>query len=296
MDRTRWTMLLVTLVPLVLFASPAAGRADVNVPDVVVAPPAARVRPVPGSAARWVLESRSRPVLRRRAAAAAAAPRRSSLLAVALSAIVPGAGELYLGLEKRGVALMAVEAAAWTGYFVKRSDGLDKRAAYETFADRHWSLSKLLADHPLFPGTGSIEELDQLGAQSAGSGVWPGYIPWTAKAEDKQHYYENIGKYDWYIAGWEDWDATAQPPPRDTALRDEYRRMRIASNDALDASNRFIWLSVAARVFSLAETLYIVHTRGAEVRSERVESTGWRVRAAVRPAGTSSLALEYRFR
>ena len=76
MDRTRWTMLLVTLVPLVLFASPAAGRADVNVPDVVVAPPAARVRPVPGSAARWVLESRSRPVLRRRAAAAAAAPRR----------------------------------------------------------------------------------------------------------------------------------------------------------------------------------------------------------------------------
>ncbi len=278
---------------LAVLAAPGARALEPDVPDMSAVRATRGVRPRPESAARWVLEARGPEVLRRRAVEVDT-PRRSPALAIALSALVPGAGELYLGMKKRAVALMAVEATAWTGYFVKRSDGLDKRAAYEAFADRHWSLGKLLSDHPLFPGTRSIGELDSLGAQVSGSGSWPGYIPWTSKEEDKQHYYENIGKYDWYIAGWEDWDPVTQP--HDTALRDEYRRMRIASNDALDAANRFIWLSVAARAFSLVETILVAHTSVGHVEEAAALEPGWDVHAAVAPHGETRVTLEYRFR
>lgn len=213
------------------------------------------------------------------------------------SVLVPGAGEWSMGYKKRGAALIVAEAVAWTGYFIKRSDGLDKRHAYESFADANWTTQKWLADHPLFPGTMSIDELDRLGSQSSGSGAWPGYNPWVSKSEDKQHYYENIGKYDWYISGWSDYDPSAPTQQRDTALRDQYRAMRIASNHALDTSNRFIYLSVAARVFSVVETLLIIHSsRNPAEEQARVQDNHWRIDAAAHGIDGGHLALEYHFR
>lgn len=192
------------------------------------------------------------------------APRKHKYLPVLFSLLIPGTGEIYLGYYGRGVALVGVEILAWTGYNKYHNQGLDTRAEYEAFADAHWDYDKWIFDHratrDLPAEERTFDNLYEIGETTWDD--WPGYHSWHSKEEEKQNYYENIGKYDWFISGWEDWqwDDVGNPddPPRDTSLRDEYRAMRNKSNDELDDAQKFIYLSIAARVFSLVETYLLV--------------------------------------
>jgi len=233
---------------------------------------------------------------------AGAAPRKRKYLPVLLSALVPGAGELYMGHLKRGIALMAVEAGAWSGYFYKHNQGLDTRSEYEAFADDHWDQRRWIDNHfGVYPQTGyTLEDLEQYGRDTSGSGVWPGYIPWVPKSEDKQHYYENIGKYDWYVSGWEDYVPLTTPDdlgPGEalSKLREEYRSMRVESNDQLNVAERFIYLSIAARVFSLVQTTLLVTRSSNEDTAARLDNR-WMLRAQSRGPAASEVALEYWFK
>ena len=233
--------------------------------------------------------------------AVAATTKPQSWWPVLYSALVPGLGELTMGYEKRGIALMLVEVAAWTGYIVNHEDGLDERAAYEAYADQHWTQRKFIDDHYLvYPLEGQTQEyLEEQGKAVSGSGGgwWTGYIPWVSKEEDKQHYYENIGKYDWFVSGWSDYDPTLDPPLANSQLREEYRAMRATSNESLDDANAFVWVSVAARAFSLVETAIIVHNRREEGGQASVgQDSPFAVRARPRGFQGGELALEVRFK
>lgn len=224
-----------------------------------------------------------------------AAPAKQSWWPLLYSGLLPGLGEITMGYEKRGIALLAVEALAWTGYFNKHSEGMDQRDEYEAFADANWSYNKWLYDHPCTPSDSTLESVEECGRASSGSGDWPGYIPFVSKEDDKQHYYENLGKYDWYISGWTDWKETEFPYKKNTSLRTQYREMRQKSNDSLDSANQFIWISVAARAFSLVETAIIIHNRREDASGG---GGGSPISLRARPRGYSGgeLALEVRFR
>jgi hypothetical protein len=227
---------------------------------------------------------------------AAQAPPTQSYMPVLYSLLIPGAGEISMGYYGRGITLVVAEIVAWTGYAKYHNDGMDQRAAYEGFADQYWNMDKWIADHPCNVeqfGERNLENLELCGQASSGSGVWPGYVPYVSKEEDKQHYYENLGKYDWYISGWADWDPLSNPYAQDTALRDQYRAMRGESNDSLDKANEFIWISVVARAFSLAETAIIVHNRRS---AESSAGGGMALRARPRGFDGAELALEVRFK
>jgi hypothetical protein len=188
-----------------------------------------------------------------------------SYLPVLFSAIIPGSGEIYLGYKWRGAALVALEVAAWTGYFHYRNEGLDTREAYERFADVNWNMDKWMTDHySLYPSERlyTPAQMDSMGREQP-QHEWPGYLPWVSKEEDKQHFYENIGKYDWYISGWRDYDPEDYvsgdlPDEINTDLRDQYRAMRKESNDQLETADKFIYVSLGVRVFSIIETLFLV--------------------------------------
>ncbi len=232
--------------------------------------------------------------------AASAAGKPQSYWPVLYSTLLPGLGELTMGYEKRGIALMVVEVAAWAGYFTYHTDGLDMRDEYEAYADVHWSETKFVDDHlcPTLPPTGrTLEMLEECGQAVSGSGGdwWLGYVPWVSKEEDKQHYYENIGKYDWFASGWDDWIPNSTSPV--TPHRTEYRAMREDSNDALDNANSCIWVSLAARVFSIAETAIIVRNRRQEGAHSSVRTeTPVALRARPRGFDGGELALEVRFK
>ena len=114
-------------------------------------------------------------------------------------------------------------------------------AEYEAFADQYWSEQRFIDENlcPTLPPSGrTLEMVEECGQAASGSGGdwWLGYIPYVSKEEDKQHYYENLGKYDWFVFGWSDWDPNQPDPPQpNSALREQYRTMRGESNDALDS-------------------------------------------------------------
>lgn len=236
--------------------------------------------------------------------ASAAPERRHKYLPVILSALVPGAGEIYLGYEKRGIALMAMEAGAWAGYFYKRNQGLDTRTEYEHYADVHWDMRRWIDHHYfVYPTTGyTLEQLEEDGRASSGSGVWPGYSPWVPKSADKQHYYENIGKYDWYVSGWDDYVPGTSPDdlaPGEvfSEHREHYRDLRGESNDQLDAATRFTYLSITARVVSLVQTTLLV-TRASRDSNDGMAQTDnhWMFSTRARGRDASEVALEYWFK
>lgn len=229
--------------------------------------------------------------------AASAAPVQQSYWPLLYSALIPGLGETTMGYEKRGIALMAAEVVAWTGYYKNHNDGMDERAAYESYADVHWSENRWVTNFPnLCPPSTTVDQIEQCGRMSSGSGAWPGYIPYVPKSVDKQHYYENLGKYDWYISGWDDWDPTTTPYEHQTDRRTEYRAMRKESNNSLDKADSFVWLSVAARAFSLAETAIIIHGRRGDATGGG--GGGSPISFEARPRGTTGgeVALEVRFK
>jgi len=233
--------------------------------------------------------------------ALASASEPQSYWPVLYSALLPGLGELTMGYKLRGIALMALDVGMWTGYAINHQDGLDMRDEYEAFADQYWEQQRFIDQHPLvYPLTGQDQEyLEEQGRAVSGSGGewWTGYVPWISKEDDKQHYYENIGKYDWFVSGWSDYDPTLDPPLAKSALRDEYREMRNASNNSLDDANAFVWVSLAARAFSIAETAIIVHNRREDgAQSSRGSDLPIAIRARPRGYTGGELALEVRFK
>ncbi len=151
----------------------------------------------------------------------------SSYLPVLFSFLVPGTGELYLGHYVRGGLLLGAEITAWVGYAHYHNEGLDKRAEYEAYADAHWDYDRWIDDHLATEGLvdPTFEELDSIGRNHWDQ--WPGYHTWHSKEEEKQNYYENIGKYDWFISGWEDWDGISQRHVAANHVpRDEDRQQR----------------------------------------------------------------------
>jgi len=230
--------------------------------------------------------------------AASASSGKRDYVPLLLSLLVPGAGELYMGYTWRGIGLISLEAVAWTGYFYYHDQGMDSRSSYEAFADAHWNTQKWVDDHDyVYPNTGwTIEELEAAGRAASGSGDWPGYTPWVSKEEDKQHYYENIGKYDWFISGWSDYDPEADPLMHDTAVRDQYRAMRRESNDQLDRADTFIYLSIGTRVFSIVETILLTRPMREDRQGEGTNESRLSLKARPRGFSGGEIALEYRFR
>jgi len=218
-------------------------------------------------------------------------------LPVLMSLLVPGTGEIYTGYYWRGAVLLAAEITAWTGYAYYHDQGMEGRAEYERFADEHWDYDKWIFDHPatqdLPEEDRTFEALDSIG-QNEWTDQWPGYHTYFPKEEEKQNYYETIGKYDWFISGWGDWDPNADPWAHDTDLRTEYRAMRNESNDQFDKADDFIYLSIAARVVSLVEMVMI--TRRDSEKPPESTGQGFSLRAHATGIASGEIALVYRFR
>jgi hypothetical protein len=139
-----------------------------------------------------------------------------------VSLAVPGAGQLVEG-HKRGFLYLAAEAAFWTGFFILNGDGLDKRDAYEDFADARWDYEGYQAyfeqhcqDDPYNPAEG-CRPLAPCGSQE---------------------FYEDIGKYDVY---WDWWTVDpAGGPTTPYGVRDVYWQMRKDSNRDLRNARYFV--------------------------------------------------------
>jgi hypothetical protein len=182
--------------------------------------------------------------------------RKSPLLAGALSLAIPGAGEYYTQSYWRAGGFILAEAGMWVLYVVYNSKGNQQTTMFQDFADGHWSVvryadwiqanaSKLNPDVTSFtgyliPGTDNLQPWDRVNwdvlnaienriAQLPGNG-FTHLLP----HRPQQQYYELIGKYPQFAAGWD--DAGVMTPERivnsDVSQRFlDYSKMRGKAND-----------------------------------------------------------------
>lgn len=180
------------------------------------------------------------------------APQKSVGKAFLLDLAVPGTGHLYAG-KKRGWAYLGVEVAAWIAYMRYNDLGRQKETEFEAYADAHWSYDTWVNSDPGNPGS----DADKLIL---------GFL-----ANNKQQYYEDIGKINTYWSGWD------SSPTLET--KDFYRGIRAHSNNFLKDAHIAIVGAFVNRIVSAADVLHSMKKRGASLDA----NTKLRFRAHTKP-------------
>lgn len=152
--------------------------------------------------------------------------KKSPLLAGALSLVIPGAGEFYSKSYWKAGGFIIAETALWVFYTSYYRKGNNQTDLFQNFADDHWSVvryaqwiqSNLTSLNPdvtsftgyLIPGTenrppweqvdwAKINAVENAIAQRTGNG-FTHQLP----HRPEQQYFELIGKYPQFSAGWDD--------------------------------------------------------------------------------------------
>lgn len=192
--------------------------------------------------------------------------------AVLLSAMLPGAGQIYAGDNWQGYVYMGIEAAAWALAISYNMQGKDKDKEFKRFADQNWNeavyrdMEYSLATNP-DPSINRQSPNHFLGDRD----VWNA-LPWTGGSDNKskylpnnfthelprdrsQQFYEMIGKYlTQFGFGWVDqnqdntttiglWDGHS-------GYANNYADMRYKSNQLLEMSNNMFMAVMLNHVVS----------------------------------------------
>jgi len=208
-------------------------------------------------------------------------------IAVLSSALLPGLGELYLyfdskdwGTLARVPLFFAIEGSLWYGYYSNHDKGKDIEADFRRFADEHWDLDRFLHQHPCC-NQGAGDSCASWQDYNKNCINEPNYFYYTPKEMDEQEYYENIGKYNAFVFGWDDaaeWDYD-NPNEFDeydywTPHREYYWSLRGDSDKYLKRADQCLMLLLVNRVASMIDAGWIAHQMS---KGEDPEA-GWSLR------------------
>jgi hypothetical protein len=145
--------------------------------------------------------------------------KKSARLAVVMSAILPGAGSVYVSPKRWvGYIFPIIEGALLYGYISYRQDATDQERAYEKYVNEEIiTLTDPISGNIIYEGTRYNREFQDL-VQTFVSDVNTGDIYdcddnesggqnyfFRLDEKNSQHFYEDVGKYNKYIYGWVDW-------------------------------------------------------------------------------------------
>lgn len=224
--------------------------------------------------------------------------RKSVLLAGGLSALVPGAGQIYAEAPLwRTLVYGAVEVAGWTLFGVYSAEGDRATADFENFADAHWDITRYISwIGENFEKWGD-DEVNKQAAREALAAIYvsgdPSLRPWeridfaqlnkleaavtggfshTLPTHGEQQYYEQIGKYIQYRAGWDDHnpvgDTIIYNPSRVTDRNREYVADRERANDLLSYAGAALWVLALNHVVSTVDAMLETRSYNISLSSE----------------------------
>jgi len=200
-------------------------------------------------------------------------PKNSTKTAVILSAIVPGAGQFYIDpTQWTAYVFPVIEIGLFYALFKYNKMGIDKEREYERFADAHYSRDRQNATQDdliryLVPNSpGYLFYIGDNGdLTNHGNG---GHF--RLDADNTQHFYEDIAKYDKYVFGWDDWfdDYYTQngntvdwqfgedgkyTNPSISANRAKYIQMRIKAEDYYSTSRSMRYFLLANHLLAAVD-------------------------------------------
>lgn len=138
--------------------------------------------------------------------------KKNTKLAVMMSAILPGAGSVYVNPSRWvGYIFPIIEGALIYGYMSYRQDATDQERAYEKYVNGEIITITDPSGNPIYTGTRYNREFQKM-VQQYVSDVNSEDIYdegangfYRLDATNSQHFYEDVGKYNKYIYGWADW-------------------------------------------------------------------------------------------
>ena len=217
------------------------------------------------------------------------------------SLILPGLGQYKNGdpLWKSAI-FIGVEAASIVGMLQWNKQAEDIRKQYELFGDNHWSIINWVENTLLNPVTGLIQyedfkldgthklELHLSGSLAEAFGEFVSsdslvtHPEWIYSDElsifQDQHFYENIGKYDQFVGGWDDafeWWYIVEKTVEDTIeiilmtpYKNDYNNERDKSNQYLKLANYAVSAIMFNHVISGIEAV-LTNQRKARSKAEQ---------------------------
>ena len=222
------------------------------------------------------------------------------------SSIIPGLGEFSIGYKKRAYIFFTMELIFIGSWFKFNNDGLDAQGEYRKYANTNWSFERWLYDYYKWQDIDNPYRYNFINQESGNyPDIWDDshhinfnyngntystnseefknfYL--SENFEDKvlvedffenntviiekdHHYYENIGKYDHFFAGWNDNDSIyiivkdlggekiAMSP-----FKSNYRKKWNESNDYYRIASYALSAIVANHVTSIVDMIILTKT------------------------------------
>ncbi len=168
---------------------------------------------------------------------------KSPITAVILSGIIPGLGQWYAGDKIKALGFATTEAALWFGRsrFIDKGDEIKQE--FRTYADQFWSDS----DYFNWAGTVDISKYSHV-------------LPDTKT----QQYYEMIGKYNQFVAGWPD----SEGNPDQSEMRLRYMAQHHESNKNYKNADKLVQILVLNRVISAFDAAFSIHRNNKQLRAK----------------------------
>lgn len=187
--------------------------------------------------------------------------KKSPVLAGLFSGIIPGAGEFYTEQYVKGGILLAIEAAAIYVGLKYNKLGDNRTTDFNNYADKNWSVVKYaqwLIQYQNAPG-------DIITSNDESKRPWE-RVDWTKlnaaeigshKLEryGEQQYYEMIGKYYQFAAGWDDFTFGNSIESR-SPHNDLYEGMRHDANDAYNVAAKAVIVICVNHVLSIIDAIW----------------------------------------
>lgn len=137
---------------------------------------------------------------------------KSPILGAAMSAVIPGAGQIYSKSFVKSAIFLAVEAGLWITYAVFQGKGNDQTEFYENYANQNWNMRKYaqwLKDQNFQRSDAINMSSDDYTLRLQINYCEEINFSHQLPPPGEQQYYEVIGKYQNYVTGWSTADVTS---------------------------------------------------------------------------------------
>lgn len=206
---------------------------------------------------------------------------KSLFLAGALSAVLPGAGEIYSESYIKGGVFLLIEAAAWyfNASYINKGD--DQTQFFKNYADSYWSVVRYAEWLNRFA-------VDLGGTSDIKINSDPSLKPWqrvnwdevnvaeksikefshTLYPHGHQQYYELIGKYPQYNKGWDDADPNIKRYFDNLSPNFlHYSSLRGKANDYYNVATKAVLVVVINHLLSFADALWTASSFNSELKT-----------------------------
>ena len=187
--------------------------------------------------------------------------RRSVKKAFLFSAILPGAGELYNRSYLSALAFVGIEVGAWVLHAKYNNRGNELTDEFEFYADTHWSEVRYW-DSLARDSGGKCSENDRACLKDYERDSFSHFLP----DSKNQTYYENIGKYDQFNAGWDD-SKSGDARQRDSENREAYTFMRLEANKQFKNATRATTVILVNHLLSAVHAAYSTHRYNQQLKT-----------------------------